>query len=90
MDPLDEKGSFHVNTFTTIKPQPNNKPSEEHPLLQKLSEVKETEGENTKDEYSSDPSTETTTVSKGDRNSFDHHTKHDCSSIRDKNRAKRK
>ena len=33
MDPLDEKVNFHEDTFTTIPPQPNNKPSEEHPLL---------------------------------------------------------
>ena len=64
MDPLDEKVNFHEDTFTTIPTQPNNKLSEEHPLLQKLSEMKETEGENTKDEHSSDLSTETTTVSK--------------------------
>ena len=71
MDPLDEKISFHNNTFTTIPTQPNNKPSEEHPLLQKLSEMKETKGENTKDEHSSDPLPETTTGSKRDRNSYD-------------------
>eukprot|EP00957_Ditylum_brightwellii_P193666 14747838-Ditylum_brightwellii.AAC.1 len=74
MDPLDEKVNVHEGTFTTISTQPNNKPSEEHPLLQKLSEMKETKRENTQDEHSSDPSTEATTVSEGDRNSYGCHT----------------
>ena len=52
--------------------------------------MKEVKGENTKDEHSSDPSTETITVSEGDRNSYDQHTKHNFSSIRDKIRTKRK
>ena len=45
IDPLDEKVNFHNNIFTTIPTQLNNESSEEHPLLQKLSKMKETEGE---------------------------------------------
>ena len=90
MDPLDEKANFHENTFTTIPTQSSNKPSEEHPLLQKLLEMKETKGENTKDEHSSDPSTETTTVSEGDRNSYDCHTKHYLHQLETKSELKEK
>eukprot|EP00957_Ditylum_brightwellii_P173241 13188246-Ditylum_brightwellii.AAC.1 len=82
MDPLENIVDFQDDTFYLNPPSKQITQPKEHPLLKKLSEIKETKGEVQSDSLKTQ--NDTANISEGDKVQYDRQTNHDLSSIKDR------